>query len=1059
MNNNSLHVLLVEDNLTDVLLLEEALEETRTSEFALTHVKRLDEALHVLRNQSFDVVLLDLGLPDSQGFETFARMQREQPAIPILILSGLEDETLSIQAVQDGAQDFLVKGKINARMLTRTIRYAIERKRSEQRLMASEMGYRRLFETSQDGIFILNAITGQITDANPFIEKLLGHSVTEFIGKRLWEIAPFRDKAASQAAFRTLQEKSYIRYDALPLMTREGRQANVEFTSNVYDVGRQQVIQCNLRDITKRKQVEVALQESQTHLGAFIQSLDDIIFEFDRQGTYINVWCNDETLLARPKTELIRRSVADIVGQAIAKPFIDAFRRVLDSGQREDMEYELETAGKKRCFLARISPISASDGSYKTVCMLSRDISERKQMEAALRASEARYRMLFESNPQPMWVYDLETLNFMAVNDAAIAHYGYNKDEFLAMTIKDIRPPEDIPALLYSVSNPPTADGKQGIWRHCKKDGTMIEVELTTHELSFEERPARLALALDITTRRVAERALHKANDELELRVMERTTELQAANEELHIEIAQRQRAVEAQQESYSLLQAVTEGTTDCVLVKDLQGRYLMINSAGALRRGKTAAEVIGKLDSDLFSAETARILTEADRRVLAADVTQTFEETTIEDSVTRTHLVTKGPHRNPRGEVIGIVGMARDITERKQAETELQRAKEEADTANLAKSEFLSRMSHELRTPLNAILGFGQILDSEDLDLTSKESVGYILKGGRHLLDLINEVLDIARVEAGRLDMSLESIALNDIVPEVCALVRPLAAERNIHLNESTSELKPLHVLADSRRLKQALFNLLSNAIKYNREGGQVEVSCNQKPGGWATIAVCDSGPGISPLDLSKLFIPFERLSASDSDIEGTGLGLALSQRLVTAMGGTLNVESTVGQGTTFTIELPQATSSEKQLLNLPEVMHYAETNEEVEQTYCVLCIEDNPSNLRLVEAIFRSRPEIKLLTALQGGIGLDLAHQHEPDLILLDLNLPDMHGKEVLSRLQESASTREIPVVVVSADATLKQVERLMAAGARAYLTKPLNISHFLKTLDELLHPTSVA
>ncbi|HEY0074005.1 MAG TPA: ATP-binding protein, partial [Abditibacteriaceae bacterium] len=503
---------------------------------------------------------------------------------------------------------------------------------------------------------------------------------------------------------------------------------------------------------------------------------------------------------------------------------------------------------------------------------------------------------------------------------------------------------------------------------------------------------------------------------------------------------------------------AVTEGTTDCVLVKDLQGRYLMINSAGALRRGKTAAEVLGKVDSDLFSAETARILSEADRRVLAADVTQTFEETTVEDSVTRTHLVTKGPHRNPRGEVIGIIGMARDITERKQVETELQRAKEEADSANLAKSEFLSRMSHELRTPLNAILGFGQILDSEDLDAASKESVGYILKGGRHLLDLINEVLDIARVEAGRLDMSLEPIALDDIVPEVCALVRPLAAERNIHLSESTSALSPLYVLADSQRFKQVLINLLSNAIKYNREGSKVEVSCSQKPDGCISIAVYDNGPGISSQDLSKLFVPFERLNAFRSDIEGTGLGLALSQRLVTAMGGKLTVESILGQGTAFTMELPQAISTEKQLLNVPEGMKHLETNEEEEQTYSVLCIEDNPSNLRLIEAIFRGRPEIKLLTALQGSIGLDMARQHAPDLILLDLNLPDIHGKEVLSRLQESARTKEIPVVVVSADATPKQVERLLAAGAKAYLTKPLNISQFLKTLDDLLHPTSV-
>ena len=381
--------------------------------------------------------------------------------------------------------------------------------------------------------------------------------------------------------------------------------------------------------------------------------------------------------------------------------------------------------------------------------------------------------------------------------------------------------------------------------------------------------------------------------------------------------------------------------------------------------------------------------------------------------------------------------------------------AKQEADSANLAKSEFLSRMSHELRTPLNAILGFGQILDKRELDPLAKESIGYILKGGRHLLDLINEVLDIARVEAGKIDLSLEPIALIDVVPDACALIRPLASERNIRLEENSMDLRDHYILADRQRIKQVIINLVSNAIKYNREGGQVKLICSLKSDERVTIAVHDTGPGISSEDLLKLFTPFERLGASASQIEGTGLGLVLSQRLVTSMGGTLSVESTLGVGTTFTLEMPQTTAPEAQVTNEPETPRGAESTPEFGRIFSVLCIEDNPSNLRLMEAIFEDRPEITLLAAMQGSVGLDLARQHEPDLILLDLDLPDIHGGDVLARLQQSAVTRDIPVIVVSADATPKQIERLLAAGAKSYLTKPLDVGQFLHEVDKFLQP----
>jgi signal transduction histidine kinase/ActR/RegA family two-component response regulator len=389
------------------------------------------------------------------------------------------------------------------------------------------------------------------------------------------------------------------------------------------------------------------------------------------------------------------------------------------------------------------------------------------------------------------------------------------------------------------------------------------------------------------------------------------------------------------------------------------------------------------------------------------------------------------------------------------QAKAEADEAREYAETANRSKNEFLSRMSHELRTPLNAILGFSQILEDQELTALQQESVKYILKGGRHLLNLINDVLDIARIEAGRFELSIESIALDDIIPEACALVRPLASEHNIQLQLNSLSSANCHVTADRRQLKQVLINLLSNAIKYNQPQGKVIVSWESVNDEKTRISVQDTGYGIAQEDLSKLFTPFERLDAGNSDVEGTGLGLALSQRLLTAMDSELRAESTLGEGSTFFFELQSAMAPEDVMITSSKTSLSNNSDSASEEEYTLLLIEDNASNLRLIEMILANRPEITLHSAIQGSVGLDLARQHEPDMILLDLHLPDMSGQQILNQLKRSAITRDIPVIVISADATPSRVQKLLNQGVAAYLTKPLDVVEFLQILDKTLQP----
>ena len=504
---------------------------------------------------------------------------------------------------------------------------------------------------------------------------------------------------------------------------------------------------------------------------------------------------------------------------------------------------------------------------------------------------------------------------------------------------------------------------------------------------------------------------------------------------------------------------AVFDNAMDAKVILDDDHHVLRANSAADRLFGRPAEAMMAWTRAEpTFDANWAALLTQGtdhrDLHVPGPDGAELVIE------LRATANILPGQH----------LAVLRDVTVARQGEA-ARLALQTAEAATEAKSEFLTRLSHELRTPLNAILGFAQLLQMDEQPPGGTEPdeqppgvadrvryVGYIEQGGRHLLALINEELDIARVESGRLRLSIEPVEVREVVAAVLVLTAPLAARGQVTLSPTVPAVFTAWVQADRQGLQQVLLNLVSNAIKYNRRGGQVWLDC----GGGAEpdrvrVSVRDTGRGIAPADLPRLFQPFERLDAAATGIEGSGLGLALSRRLVEAMGGVIGVDSTPGSGSTFWVDLPTAVPLALPAAALAPAAGAtpAAGAPDSRPLHTLLYVENDVASLRLAEQVLRREPGVRVLPVMQGQVGLDLAREHRPNLVLLDLDLPDLAGDEVLAALQADPITRAIPVVVISADATPARQAQLRAAGAVACLTKPLDIPAMLAVVHDHLAP----
>jgi len=998
-------------------------------------VRVLDSPLQVLEavdGFSPDVVILDVQLPGMTGPE-LAAVLRERDAhqnLPILFLSTDTDLEQQLLALDLGGDDFLVRpvapehlvAAVSARA-RRARRHGSTLRRLETTLYEREREHQAL---DRHALVSITDAGGSITYANDAFCELSGYRREELLGQNHRLLKSGRHGADFYREMWNTLRSGMIWRGEICNRCKSGRLywVNATITPFLDRDGKPYQYVSIRNDITalKQSQEELRISKDRLRRGQIFANIGTWDWHIDSGELY---WSERiGPLFGYPDGEL-NTSYENFLAAVHPDDRQQVSDAINDCIER-DIPYEIEHRvvwpdGSVRWLLERGAVLRDTAGRAVQMLGVVQDIDDRKRAELALAEGERRLREAQRMARLGNWEADMVS-GKLIWSDEIFRIFGHQPGSFepSVQAFLDAVHPDDVAKVQESERLAAQTGHHDVVHRILRPDNTVRYVhELAHAELDEAGRVVRLSGTVqDISERQAIEMALRDERDRA-------------------------QRYLD---------------TAQTVMVSlDTGGDIMMINRKGCELLGYQEHELLGR---NWFA--TCLPAPEGMARVypLFIDIMQgeMHESEYVENPVLcrdgRQRLIAwhNAYLRDKDGRIYGVLSSGEDITERRKAEEALQRAREEAERANQAKSEFLSSMSHELRTPMNAILGFSQLMAyDEGLAEEQRDNVGEIIKAGNHLLELINEVLDLAKVESGHIDLSLEPLEVGEVVQECLSLVSALADRRAITLSQSG--LQGAAVRADRTRLKQALLNLLSNAIKYNRDGGRVSLDVQHHGNDRLRIRVTDTGPGIPAGRLAQLFQPFNRLGAEDSNIEGTGIGLTFTRRLVEMMGGTVDVTSEPGQGSTFWIELPLETAPHDHADRQEGTGPAAEPSADDAACHTVLYIEDSPANLRLVAQILGRRRHVRLLTAHTSDLGIELARSRRPELVLMDLCMPDMDGFQVLEVLRAEATLRDVPVIAVTANAMPADIERGRAAGFSDYLTKPIDVSEFLETVDRHL------
>jgi PAS domain S-box-containing protein len=790
----------------------------------------------------------------------------------------------------------------------------------EEALSTSEMRYRRLFEEAQDGILLLDAETGEIINVNPYLVELLGYSHEQFTGKSIWELGTFKDIVPDRDSYLELQRQEYIRYDDLPLTTGDGRQIYVEFISNSYIAGQKKLMQCTIRNTTERKRAEEKLRLEEQRFRALADQSSDIIVLVNKEGKIIYENPAIESILGLKVEERIGASVFEHLHPDDLQIAADAFKKLSMDADAPVQRSELRLRHKDGSWhtFEAVGSNLVKDNVVEAVIINLRDITERKMAEESLRESEAKYRFLTEKMNDVVWTLDMD-LKTTYVSPSVTNMLGYTPEERMKQPVTEQLTPESLNAVTQALSVELGRDGKDGVdpdrqltvLMECyHKNGSIIWMEALVSAIRDENGKiiGIHGVSRDVTERKRAEEALRNSEEKLQ-------TMFKSMNDGV----------------------LVCDSNINIVDVNEATLRILGLETKDGLI-GRNVLDVVKFKDQETVAANLLRMLKERISQVQGEYCALLPDGKEMEVDVITSAMY------NDAGRQVGFINVIRDITERKQAEkalllykehleelvkertSELDKAKIAAEAANKAKSDFLANMSHEIRTPLSTIIGFSELLYDETkgpLNNDQKKYMGYVTSAGEHLLSLINDVLDLSKVEAGKMELMTTSFSVSDVLKNSLSFIAEKALKHNIKLlSDISSDVGMIE--ADERKVKQILYNLLSNAVKFTPDGGTItlgavivspdstalpaDIRKGLTDTRYVLVSVKDTGIGIAKKDQAKLFTEFYQIEEPYAKkYEGTGLGLALSKRLVALHGGKIWFESKgKDKGSTFYFILP---------------------------------------------------------------------------------------------------------------------------------------------------------
>lgn len=928
-----------------------------------------------------------------------------------------------------------------------------EKKRAEDTLRNSEARNRILLDSIPDVMFRFSQLGNTLEyrpgkDLDPFgvTEDIIGTNVFEWMPDEVGQQVMYQMERALQTGevqsleFQTTVGTLVRDYEARFVVSghnevlvivrdivkrkqieNELRQARNELELRVQErtAELETANQALRHEISERKQFELALSESEERYRELFQNSPLGIYRSTAEGQILMANPAMTRMLGYVSFDELKscnlNNKSDFSPEFSRSQFLEM---LLQTNEITGLETSWQRRDGTKIFVRENArAVFTPDGTLLHVEGTVEDITEHKLAELELIHSQERYQILFESNPFPVFVFDAETLAFLAVNHAAVNHYGYSPEEFLAMTIKDIRPKEDVPKLLALLETIPPKTAVQGVWQHRKKDGTLIDVELTTHTMLFEGRPARSVIVNDVTDRKQAEEALRQS------------------------------------EERYRDLY---ENANDMFYTHDLQGRFTSCNKATERVSGYSRAEALTMSIAQVVAPEDVEFAREMMLAKLSMNTPTTYELNFItkDGRCIPTEVSSRLIFKD--GKPIGVQGTARDITERKQAEEMIKVARDSALESARLKSQFLANMSHEIRTPLNGVIGMTRLLADTKLTPKQRDYVETIQHSGDTLLTIINEILDLSKIEAGKVTIESIPFALESVLQQTYKVVGERAQSKGLELKLQVDRKVPHELKGDPVRLRQILMNLVGNAVKFT-ERGTVAIQVSQERQTDDTVMlrfeVTDTGIGIPPEGRKVLFQPFAQADGSTTrKYGGTGLGLAICKQLTELMGGQIGFESTVGQGSLFWFTVP---------LQKPELESASQTMEEAMfKNLRLLLLDDDPDSAQTLKEQL-TEWQIQVHCATRGSQAIEMLHlavdQQSPfQVLILNLNMPERQSFELCHVIQADARLSDTTILLFVSPQELEDDEALTLSGSELYLNKPVTPSALYNCLLKVLDPT---